>query len=209
MSKKPVVATLLVLAILGAAVWIYRGTSDRQPRIQMGPYEALGEVAAQETIHLLNGKGKVVIIASEASTGANPVERTEVEVLDHSLKRGGVSVEVIERFSLPPAARMMGSSVPRDWFLKVVQAHPNAAGLVILAEFPVLEASDLEQLKKRGAAIVLISGNPTTAKQLLDDGVVGLAICPRLNNSSQEAKQPQSTREWFDRNFVILAKGAK
>src|SRR5690349_15625855 len=139
MQKKPLVITLLVLATLGSVAWLHFAMPGRRPHIQLDPYRALGEVAAEETARLLNHQGQVVILAREDRSGDNPVESAELKTFNSTLKKGGVAVAATEWFKVPPTEQiLLAGSVPRERFMQVVQAHPNVAAFVLFAEFPVL-----------------------------------------------------------------------
>ena len=206
MGNKPVLITIASLAIAGSIAWIVYQMPGRRPSVELDPYRALGEVAAQETGRLLNRNGQVVIVSREMPAGANPVEEAKLKAFVAALKSAGVGVESNERFSLPPSARLFGSNIPRDWFLKLLQTH-NKAAFVLFAEFPALEPADTEKLKKEGVKIIVISGSQSGAKRLVDDGLVQFAVVPRGESPPAAATSRQTTRETFDRYYAILAPG--
>jgi hypothetical protein len=206
MANKPILVTVASLAIAGSIAWIVYQMPGRRPSVELDPYRALGEVAAQETGRLLNRNGQVVIVSREMPPGANPVEEAKLKAFVAALKSAGVGVEANERFTLPPAARVFGSNIPRDWFLKLLQTH-NKAAFALFAEFPALEPADLEKLKKDGNKIVLISGSPSGAKRLVDEGLVQFAVVPRGETPPDASTKPENTRATFDRYYTILAPG--
>ena len=207
MGNKRVIIAFAILAIFGSIAWIFFQMPGRRPRIQLEPYQALGEVAAEETVRLLNRQGQVVIITPEAPAGANPVEEAKLKTFIAVLKRGGLSLASVEKFTLAPSARLFGRSVPRDWFLHLLQTRPKAAAMVLFAEFPVLEPADADQLKKDGVKVILISASQSGAKHLVDDGLVQLAVVPCGDRPPPASAKPQSTRETFDRYYTILTPG--
>ena len=207
MGNKPVLVAVAILAIVGSIAWIYFEMPGRRPSIQLEPYQALGQVAAEETVRLLNRQGQIVIIVPETPAGSNPVEEAKLKTFSGVSKKGGLSLASVEKFALPPSARLFGRNVPREWFLHVLQTHPKAAALVLFAEFPSLEQADADQLKKDGVKIILISASRSGAKRLVDDGLVQLAVVPRGDTPPQASATPQSTRETFDRYYAILTPG--
>jgi len=203
MGNKPILAIVAILAIAGSVAWLYWQMPGRKPDIQMAPYQALGEIAAEEAGRLAQNQGQVLIIAAENPGGQNPVEEAKVKACTGALKRAGLKLEALERFNLPPAARMFGGNVPRDWFQQVTQAHPKVAAIILFGEFPILEPADLERLKQSKLKILLVSGNHAGARQLIDTGIVPEALVPRAE-PSQSDQVPQGTRAWFDRYYSIL-----
>ncbi len=209
MGKKPIIVAVAILAIAASICWVYYQMLGRRPSIEFGPYQALGEIAAEEIARLLNHQGRIVIIAPENPAGANPVEEAQLKAFTGALKRGGLSMEALERFNLPPSARMFGKNVPREWFLTLLRNHPNIAALVLFAEFPVLEPSDNDVVKQRAVKIMIISGNRDGAQRLLDEGRVHAAIVPRSSTAADSSTPAQGTRGVFDQYYEILAPGRK
>lgn len=204
MGNKPILAVVAVLVIVGSSAWLYWQMPGRKPDIQMAPYQALGEIAAEEAGRLAQQKGLALVIAAENPGGQNPVEEARVKACCDALERAGLKLDALERFNIPPAARMFGSNVPRDWFQQVTQAHAQAAIIILFGEFPILEPADLDRLKQSKLKILLVSGNHVASRQLLDTGVIQEALVPRAEPPSQTEQNPQGTRAWFDRYYSIL-----
>jgi hypothetical protein len=208
MNTKPFVIALLLLAIVGSATWLYLHRAGRTPDIEMGPYVALGAVSGEETGRLLNHKGQVVIIARDYSGGANPVEEAELKAFSAALAKGGVGIVATERFNVPPAQILFsGGTIPSEWFLQVVQAHPKVDALVLLAALPPLDKTASDLLKQSGTKIVLISNNSSGSQSLLDAGMAHLAMVPRPELPPGTNKPAQNLRELFNRYYVILEPG--
>lgn len=206
MNKKPVVIAIAVLAILGSIIWLYLNRSGRPPRIALDSYQALGEVAAEETSRLLNHKGQIVIVARENRAGANPAEAAQLQAFTSALKKEGkISIAALETFHLSPMEQMSaGGSVPRERFLQVLKDHPKLDALALFVGFPALDQTGLDQLKQSGAKIVVISGYWPDYKRLLAAGWIQIAIVPRFDSPPEFPKPPQTLREWFDRDYVII-----
>lgn len=208
MNKKPILLGLATLAILASIARVYFDWAGRSPRIQLDSYQALGEVAAGETSRLLNQKGRVVVIAPANPSGANPVEAAQLAAFTGAIKkRGGVVLEKTETFSLTPMEQMSaGGNVPGPRLAEMLQAHTQASAFVLFAGFPSLGQPDLDHLKQRGAKIVLVCGWRPSLLSLLEAGVVHMAIVPRQGIPPEGLKPPTTSREWFDRDYVILTR---
>jgi hypothetical protein len=206
LNHRPVVITLAVLAIVGSCAWLYVKWPGRGPAIRLDSYQALGQVAAEETDRLLAHQGRVVLIAHHNPAAPNPVEEAQLKAFRGALKRiGGVSVAALETFSLTPMEQMStGGSVPRERFLEVLRAHPKVQGLVLFVAYPALQSADLDQLKRTGMRIILISGYRPGYKRLLETGLLHLAIVPRLDERAEPSQPPRTVREWFDRDYMVV-----
>ena len=208
MKKKPLVITLLLLVIAGSVTWMYLHQTGGSPNIEMGPYNALGAVAGEETGRLLNHKGQVVIIARDYSGGANPVEEAELKAFSATLAKAGIGIVATERFNIPQSQiLLLGGTIPSEWFVRVVEAHPKVDALILLAALPPLDKTASDLLKKSGTKIVLISSNSSGSQSLLDQGLAQLALVPRSELPHDTNKPPQTVRELFDRYYVILEPG--
>lgn len=204
-TKKAVVIVAAVVAILGSFVSIYLNRAGRSPRIVLNSYQALGEVAAEETSKLLDQKAKVVIIAYDTKVNSNPVEEAKLKAFGDRLKTGGITISSTEKFKLTPMERMAtGGAVPRERFLQILESHPNVDAIVLFVAFPPLTETDLDRLERNGPKLVLISGYMPGYKNLLSARVVQLAIVPRFDSAAERIKQPQTLRQWFDRDYVII-----
>ena len=206
MNKKAVVAALALVAIIGSFISLYSNRSGRPPHIALNSYEALGQVAAEETASLLGQKGRVVLIAQDTVENSNPAYEAQLEAFGGLLKsKGGVALASIERFKLTPMERMAtGGAVPRERFLEVLDAHANADAIVLFVGFPSLADADLDRLKQSGVKLVLVSGYRPGYKGLLTARLLQLAIVPRFDPGTGNTNPPQTTREWFDRDYVII-----
>ena len=57
--KRPLIALVSVLVIAASVISIYLTQRRPTPKINMKPFEAVGEVTAEQTVKLLGGKGRV------------------------------------------------------------------------------------------------------------------------------------------------------
>ena len=130
--------------------------AGRSQKINLDPYDALGAVTAEETAKLLGNKGQVLVMARDTGANKNPSVEAELKAFQQTLKRQkGINV-IIEKVQIPPMQMIAtGRGVPRDQFLKALEAHPNLGAVVLFLGFPKLTDSELEVLKKSGVKIVV------------------------------------------------------
>ena len=208
MAKKTIVALISILAIAGAAAWIYYRQSGPSQRFDLSPYHALGAGVAEETAKLLGKKGQVVVIAPDTSPNPNPSVEGELDSFQEALKKNGLAVAATVRFKLTPLERMgTGGAVPGDQLFKVLQSHPNVGAVVLFCGFPTLAPQDYDALRQSRVKFVVASGYLPGYRNLLETQVIHLAVVPRFDRDSSSAKKPQTLREWFESEFVVVTPG--
>lgn len=204
MNKKPLVIVLSLAAILGSVLWLYLGAAGRSPRIELTPYRALGEIAAQETGRLLDRKGEVIIVSRDDSGGVDPVLEAQLKHFRAALEKEGVRVAANEKFTVSPREVFLRGSVPRDRFFQVLEAHAGAAAFVLFASLPPMDPNDLNRVKQRGAKLVVIGGFRPGDEALLNSGVMHLAIVPRTGAPPESSPSAGGMRGVFDAYYTIL-----
>lgn len=208
MMKKTIGPLILILTIVGAAVWIYRSQTTTQ-KFDLNPYQALGAGVAEETAKLLGNAGQVVVIAPETSESKDPAMEGQLNSFQNTLKSRGLTVAATIRYRLTPMERMgTGGAVPRDRLFDAVQKHPNVGAVVLFAGFPSLPSQDQAALKQSSAKFVVASGNNPNYRNLLEAQVIHLAIVPQFDRSATTAKKSQTLQEWFVSEFEVLKRGS-
>jgi len=208
MVKKTLVAVSAILAVAGAAAWIYHIQSGPSQRFDLNPYRALGAGVAEETAKLLGKGGQVVVVAPDTSQNPNPTVDGELDSFQETLKKNGLTVAATVRFKLTPQERMgTGGAVPGDQLFKLLESNPNIGAVVLFCAFPPLAAQDYDALRRSRIKFVVASGYLPGYRNLLETQVIHLAVVPRFDPDDSPAKKPQTLREWFESQFVVITPG--
>lgn len=193
------------VALGAAAIAIYFALFGRSPKIELGAYEALGAVTAEETAKLVGGRGKVMVIARDTGPDKIPSVESQMTTFERTLRARGGLTQVTKRFQATPMTMMAtGGGVPPDHLASALQAQPDAAALVLFCGLPPLADADLEALRKRGVKIVVVSSFRPDYADLLERQVIHLVITPRPEGPPPDAKPPRTLRERFDQEYAIL-----
>ncbi|PYK02668.1 MAG: hypothetical protein DME23_01205, partial [Verrucomicrobia bacterium] len=64
MNRKTILGAIAVLGILSASSFLV--LTRREPKIELGPYQSLGAVAAEETIKLIGDRRQIVVVAQDS-----------------------------------------------------------------------------------------------------------------------------------------------
>ena len=207
MSKKSIrtspAVLLSMLVILGASSFLL--FARREPKIELGPYQSLGMVAAEETLRMVGDKDQIVIVAQDGRDFDMPALEAQLKAFQTTArKQAKVNVEV-ERITMDAMAMMAaGGRMPAEQFFKMLQAHPKAGAIVLFLGFPMLRDRDFDALKQRAPKLVVVAGYRSDYQQLLERRFINLAIVPRFDPVPETARKLKSLREWFDQEYVII-----
>ncbi len=210
-KKKPVVTIVAVLAIAASFISIFITQCERPPKINMKPYLAVGQVAAEETAKLLGNKGKIVIVVQDTSQfkTKNSPSDVQIETFKETIKKqGGISVSGTETVKIDMMA-MHGPEMglPGDLFVKIVQKYPDADAIVSFAGAPQLTDEQISSLGQKIPKFVAVSGMGMMGmglKKLFEEQVIQLAIVPRFEPAPPSTKKPETLREWFDQTYKVV-----
>ena len=205
MNRKAVAQIALLLVVAGLATWNFLKPSDGR-RIDLNPYKALGSVASEETSKLLGHQGEIVLVIPDPGTEADPVMDAQVAAYRSGLKDAGkVVVKAIETVKMDPFLRMQtGGAMPNDQFLALLKRHPAAAAFVLFIGFPALDDSEMIKLQAHPAKRIVISASLPFYGELVQKGILHLAILSRSRSADERLPAPKTTREAFDQEYVIL-----
>jgi len=193
------------LAAGAVVVSLYFGFGGRAPKIDLGPYDALGAVTAEETAKLLGGQGQVLVMARDTGADKNPSVEAELKAFQETLKTHAGLGTAIERVRVTPMLMMAtGGGVPPAELFKALETHTNAGAVVLFFGFPQLTDPEVETLRKSGLKTVVVSSLRPGYKQLFERQAIHLAIVPRPEALPPDTPPPRTLRERFDQEFIIL-----
>lgn len=202
--KRPLIALVSILVIAASVISIYLTQRRPTPKINMKPFEAVGEVTAEETVKLLSGRGRVLVIAYDADV---PAMKAPIDFFQNSLKSSpGITIAATETIKMDPmeayGPEMMGLSA--DKFFELVSKHSGVDAIVSFVGAPYFQDKDWSRLKQGLPKLVAVSTFGLQVKQLLQQRVVQVAIVPRFTPPEQPDKEPTTRREWFDKFYMVV-----
>jgi hypothetical protein len=193
------------VALGAAAVSVYYAATGRAEKINLGPYEVLGAVTAEETAKLLGEKGRVLVIVRDTGPDKNPSVEAELKAFQQTLRKHVELSVQVERFRVTPALMMAtGGGLPTDAFFKALQTHGNTGAMVLFLGFPPLTDPEIGVLKKAGVKTVVVSSLRSGYKRLLERQAIDVAIVPRAETPPPGGPAPKTVRERFDQLYSIL-----
>lgn len=196
---------LLGVVVCVAAVSLFLGLGGRSPKIDLGVYEALGAITAEETAKLFQDKAKLLLIARDTGPDKNPSLEAQIDAFRQTLKKHRKLSMTVERFVASPMTMMAtGGGIPPDQFSQILEKHNGIGAIVVFCPLPPLSESDVALLKNRKARVVVASSFRPDYSGLMKQGVVEMVIAPKQEPPPSDAPQPRTLRELFDREFVVL-----
>ena len=195
-----------MLAILGLLVWLY--FTLRPDRIDLNPYQALGEGAADETAKLLHNSGRLVLV--DADFGIYkllaPTTEAEIKSFKKAVAKTNLKIAAIEKVPIePPSMARLGIFMQPGQISSLIARHPDADAIVLfvgLAGLDDLKGVGSENSKSK---LILVSNYDSYYKALLQSRVIQLAIVPRRGAAeADEDKTIHSPKQWFERHYLVI-----
>ena len=204
MNKKTLAFTLTALAIVSVFSSFY--LTQRSPKRELRPDEALGATTAEETARLIGNQGQVVLLVADPADYNLPTAElnAEAKAFRKSLQRNkGLKLVATEKIKLISTPFLPGLSMAPGQLSKILPRYANANALVSFTGFSQLSNEDLNALKASRPKIILVCEYWPGCRELLAKKLIHLAILRRWESTPESAQPPQTVREWFDQYYTV------
>jgi hypothetical protein len=209
-----IAVAVIVAGVLGDYFFFHSG----QPvRTSLKLDQAVGQVAAEETLKLLQ-RGQIVVITEDTKGLLNHAADLQVESFKETLnKQNQVAIVAIEKVlkeplspTQKPGAMGLAIRLSKDQLFDIVQAHPEIAGVVSFIGFPSLETEEAASLKTKPLKYVIIfnSSFGIDFDRLDAQQIVNLAIVARNYPLEDGGKTRLTAREQFDQCYGVIEPGS-
>ena len=212
--KQTLVAVISIFVIIASFLLMWLPHQRRPPTIRLEPFEAAGEMAAEEIARLLGAKGQNVIVAFDpgkvrmpsANVAASALN-AELQGFNNAIKKQGnltvVATETVEVLHL--GAFYPDSGLAAEKYFELMEKYPSVDAIVSVAGVPLLREEDFEKLGAKFPKFIAVSsfgGGPI--QKVLAAHAVQAVIAPRWQTPDQSATKPKSRRDWFDKHYEVL-----
>lgn len=205
MSSRKIKTLLIGFLCAAAVVSFFLGTGEHSVKVDLGVYEALGAVTAEETAKLLPEKAKVLVVVRDTGNEKNPSIDAQIAAFGQTLKKRRGLRMAVKRFSASPMLMMAtGGGISPDQFREILETHKDVEAIVLFCPLPPLAASDLALLKNRRLKLVVAASFRPEYAELISREVLHMVIAPRDDRSMQNGAQPRNLRDIFNNEFVII-----
>ena len=196
---------VLVALIFGSWAWLY--FTLRPKGIDLNPYLALGEAAAQETIKLLHDSGRLVIVDGDFGDYKilAPINNAQVKSFKKTIRKAHLKIAALERVSIaPPTMARTGIFMQSGQISNLFSRHREVDAIVLFVGLASLADFNETGSEVRKPKLVLVSNYEPYYKSLLQKRSLQLAIVPRPEESSDQDNTIQSRRQWFERHYQVV-----
>lgn len=203
------VCLFLFITTLSVSFVIYLLRKQEPIRGDYRPNAALGQVMAEETVKLLRGHGRVLVIYFKNSRHALPSVEVEMKAFRRSLSESKVSIAAEEPMGLEDleesqmsGAVLLGIFKKYDW----VDAIVSFVGATVFTD------AEVRLLSAKLPKVVMFSPHGRGMKRHFEDDVVQVAIVPRVDDGASEKTSwfgwldSEKTRRCFDRYYRVITK---
>jgi len=196
---------ILGLVIFGSWVWLY---SHLRPKgIDLNPYVALGEAAAEETVKLLHNSGRLVIVDADFGDYKilAPINEAQVGSFKKAIRKTRLKIAAIEKVSIaPPMMARTGIFMQPGQISNLLARHPDVDAVVLFVGLAGL--GDLKEAGPEGRKprLVLVSNYEPYYKTLLQERTIQLTIVPRADEGAAQDDPNDSRQKWFERHYLVV-----
>ena len=205
MNKRALGSVVLVALIFGSWVWLY---FTLQPKgIDLNPYSALGEAAAEETIKLLHDSGRLVLVDADFGDYKilAPINNAQVKSFEKTIRKAHLKIAALERVSIaPPTMARTGIFMQSGQISNLVSHHSDVDAIVLFVGLASLADFNEAGPEVRKPKLILVGNYEPYYKTLLQKRALQLAIVPRPEESSDRDSTIQSRRQWFERHYQVV-----
>lgn len=209
MNQRTKQITVAIVAVSAAAIALYLALANREEPINLGTYEVLGAVAAEEAARLVGGQGRLMVVVRDTGPDKNPSVEAELKAFEQTLRKSSGLSAVVERVTVNPMMMMAtGGGLPAEELFRLIEKNTKVNAVVLFFGFPPLTDGELAKLKETGAKVIVVSSLRPGYQRWLERQAIHLAIVPRPDPPPADARPAQTVRERFDQEYLILkAKG--
>jgi hypothetical protein len=196
---------IAMLVISASAVSLLVTQRRSNGRIDLAVFAVVGEVVARETAKLLGDQGRLVLVIPNISKTSQSPVASQCRSFERELRKIG-SMEIVAREVISFPTAMVGAGIPADEYRKLVEKYPHVDAFVSFVGAP---PGDTPR-RNRGPRFVAVCSMPVGLEAAIKDGVVQLAVAPRLGGAIAPEKEPRSALQWFEMHYqIITAETAK
>jgi hypothetical protein len=177
------------------------GCGKAKAKVGSNRFTALGEVMAEKTTQLGDGKGALVLVVAEKDNHQSTDYGLAADTFRKALGKG-MQVVATEAVKTPPVLTRGVEPLTAEKFFELLQKYSSADYLVSFVGVPPLTSAQIAQLPSpRPQVIEVITYNAPT-KALFAGKVLSLAAV--FKPESQEAALGGSAQEIFDAQYQLV-----
>jgi hypothetical protein len=203
MRRKTLTLVSVVVLIAAGVLLLHRRFSGSA--INLRPSVAVGEVLADETVRLLGGSGKVVVVGRAVVRDGQSAASEQLASFNSAIvRRGSPTVVATEWLPRPAPLTMNAGDVTTDRLLQIVEKNPEADALILFAGLPPFSPALAQKLEGRPVKLLAVCGYSPNVRRWLAARALAVAVVPRFGELPSGAPAPKTAKEWFSQEYELL-----
>lgn len=203
MKNKQFLQIAVLLITIAASAWFIWRTQFAAPKFNVSLQQGIGEALAQETIQLLGGRGKIVVITMP--DGDSDLLAAQYDAFRAALKKSQVQIDdKVTVNSEKKGKYRPGLGLSARALAAEVKKNRQAAAIVSFVGLPSLDEAEMAAMGDRVPPMIAFSRNRDKLQPLLKGGLLKAAVVPRFEFPAPGPKNPRTPREWFVNQFQFL-----
>ena len=163
----------------------------------------IGRVMADETVRVLNGRGKILLIAIDAK--AVPELKWQLDGFNNALiASGGITVAKTYDLETEGKAKYtFGAGLSGRRYVRSVNKNEGIDAVVSFAGAPNFKEGEEKELKFK-PKLIAESRSPQKLKKLFEQNLLNVAVVSRFEFPNPVSGTPKNAREMFLQRFQVV-----
>jgi hypothetical protein len=191
-----------VVAIAASGWWIWhRQSTGSNAHEQL--HAMIGRAMAEETIRVLNGQGRILVISIDIK--AAPELKWQLEAFQNALDASG-RITVAKTYDLETDGKTkytFGAGLSGRRYVRTVNKNEGIDAVVSFAGAPNFKDNEEKDLKFK-PRLVVESRSPQKLKKLFDQKLIDVAVVSRFEFPNPVSGTPKNAREMFIQRFQVV-----
>jgi hypothetical protein len=200
--RKTGIALGCIVVIAASGWWTWR-TQFARPKAQEELHRMIGRVMAEETIRVLDGRGKILLIAID--TKAVPELKWQLDAFDGALAAAS-RITVAKTYDLETDGKTkytFGSGLSGRRYVRSVNKNTGIDAVVSFAGAPHFKDNEEKELKFK-PRLIAESRSPQKLKNLFEHKLIDVAVVSRFEFPNPVSGTPKNAREMFIQRFQVV-----
>lgn len=210
LTNHPALTICALCTIVVGSWFLWRQLMPPSPAHHQQLLTGIGAGLAGEVVQQVHDRGEIVIVVDKAQVHGGVPANVPLTELQQQLRRlQGISVRATEIIPQVVVEDRMTPSCSAAEFIEIIRRHPAADAVVFLVPLP--EWTRVSTAMEQVSRPKLIAFDPATQQVrgryagYFERGLLVSLVIPRRVPPTKKGGVPQSPREFFERDFEVVA----
>lgn len=201
--RRQALTVLACLAAIAASTWYYWHHRNPGARHEEELHRTIGRVMAEETVRVLGGRGKILLVAID--TKAVPELSWQLDGFHEGLGQA-TGVTIAKTYDLETEGKSkytFGAGLSGRRYVRTVNKNPGIDAVVSFAGAPHFKEGEEKELQFK-PKLIAESRAPDKLKKLFEGKFIDVAVVSRFEFPNPIQGSPRSPRERFLQRFQVV-----